>query len=170
MNILRLISDGLFKFEKMLAVILMSVMLLSIALGVICRYFLSSPLTWTDELAVYMLIWLTFVGGSMGIKTGKAASLDLVFDHLSLKWKRISLIVSYAFVALFVCILAIYALQWVMNPSVQTKLSPGLKISMFLPYMAIPFGAICMFVHSFCQFIAAFRYEEDTTFFEGGDC
>jgi len=155
--------------EKVLAVILMSVMLGSIALGVVFRYFFGNPLTWTDELAVYMLIWLTFIGGSMSVKSGKAASLDLVFERVQLIWKKIFLIVGYACVILFAAVVAYMAIQWISNPSIQTKISPGLKISMFLPYLSIPFGLVCLTVHSFNHFVQAFTYKENDLADEGSE-
>ena len=160
MKFMTLVSDTLYKFEKLLSVILMSVMLGSIALGVVFRYIVGSPLTWTDELAVYMLIWLTFVGGSMSLKTGRAASLDLVFDRMNLLWKRIFLVVGYLSVVVFAIVITYVAIQWISNPSVKTSLSPGLKISMFMPYMAVPFGILCLLVHAINHLIHAFTYRE----------
>jgi TRAP-type C4-dicarboxylate transport system permease small subunit len=171
MKIVSAISDWLYKFEKVLAVILMTTMLGSIALGVVFRYIVSSPLTWTDELAVYMLIWLTFLGGSMSVKTLRAASLDLVFEKMSLVWKRIFLVVGYLCVMAFAGIVAYMAIQWISNPSVKTQISPGLKISMFLPYLAVPFGLICLLIHAFHLFLQGFVYTDIDveTEVEGGD-
>lgn len=170
MKFMILVSDTLYKFEKLLSVILMSVMLGSIALGVVFRYIVGSPLTWTDELAVYMLIWLTFVGGSMSLKTGRAASLDLVFDRMNLLWKRIFLVVGYLSLVVFAMIIAYVAIQWISNPSVKTSLSPGLKISMFMPYMAVPFGILCLLVHAINHLIQAFTYREiEVVELKGGD-
>lgn len=170
MKLIALVSDTLFKVEKVLSVVLMSVMLGSIALGVCFRYIMGSPLTWTDELAIYMLIWLTFVGGSMSVKTGRAASLDLVFDRMNLLWKKIFLIVGYGVLIVFAIITAYAAIQWISNPSVKTSLSPGLKISMFMPYLAVPFGIGCLLVHAINHLIQSFTYTEtEAVKFEGGD-
>ncbi|AWE06163.1 hypothetical protein DCE79_01635 [Lysinibacillus sp. 2017] len=171
MKIVSAISDSLYKFEKLLAVILMTTMLCSIALGVFFRYIFGNPLTWSDELAVYMLIWLTFVGGSMSVKTLRAASLDLLFEKMSLLWKRIFLVVGYLCVMIFAGVVAYMAIQWISNPSVKTQISPGLKISMFLPYLAVPFGMICLLIHAFHHFLQGFVYNEAEveTANEGGD-
>ncbi|MGN7476992.1 TRAP transporter small permease [Solibacillus silvestris] len=160
MKLVATISNILYKFEKFLAVLLMATMLGSIALGVVFRYLFGNPLTWSDELAVYMLIWLTFLGGSMSVKTMRAASLDLLFERVSLFWKRVFLIVGYAVVVAFAAIVAYMAIQWISNPSIKTQLSPGLKISMFMPYLAVPFGLTCMLIHAFHHFLQGFVYEE----------
>lgn len=167
MKLMETISDTLYKAEKILAVVYMAVMLGSIVVGVLFRYVFSNPLTWTDELAVYMLIWLTFIGGSMSVKTGKAASLDLVFERVNLIWKKIFLIVGYASVIIFAAVVAYMAIKWISNPSIQTKISPGLKISMFLPYLSIPFGLVCLTIHSLNHFVQAFTYKENDIASEG---
>ena len=171
MKIISQVSDVLYKFEKVMAVIMMTTMLGSIALGVAFRYVVSSPLTWTDELAVYMLIWLTFLGGSMSVKTGRASNLDLVFDRMNLLWKRIFLVVGHLVVIAFAGIVAYMAIQWISNPSVKTQISPGLKISMFLPYLAIPFGLICLTIHSINHLVHSFTYTEENVevLQEGGE-
>ena len=160
MKVISRISDGLYKIEKILAVKLMTVMLGSIAGGVLFRHVFNNPLTWSDELAVYMLVWLTFLGGSMSVKSLRAASLDLLFERVSLRWKRIFLVVGYLCVMVFAGIVAYVAIQWVSNPSVKTQLSPGLKISMFLPYLAVPFGMICLLIHAFHHFLQGFVYKQ----------
>ena len=159
MKLLNVLSDILFKIEKVIAVLLMSVILLSIVLGVVFRYFLNTPLTWTDELAIYMLIWLTFVGGSMSVKNEQAASLDLLFDKVGENVQRIFKIVGYGFVILFSTIVTYMAIKWISNPSVLTQISPGLKISMFLPYLSIPFGLFCLTIHALNHLVQAFTYK-----------
>ncbi|WP_342558454.1 TRAP transporter small permease [Metasolibacillus sp. FSL K6-0083] len=168
MKIISVISDALYKMERILAVILMATMLCSIALGVAFRYIFDNPLTWSDELAIYMLIWLTFVGGSMSIKTMRASSLELVFDRLSIGWQRTFIIVGYATVIIFAGIVAYMAIQWLTNPSIKTQISPGLKISMFLPYLAVPFGLVCLLIHAFNHLIKGFSYTSNKSIDSGG--
>ncbi|MFJ7738728.1 TRAP transporter small permease [Lysinibacillus sp. NPDC097287] len=169
MKVLNILSDALFKLEKLIAILLMSVILVSIVLGVVFRYFINSPLTWTDELAIYMLIWLTFVGGSMSVKNGKAASLDLVFEKVNVLWQRIFLIVGYTFVTVFSTIVTYMAVKWISNPAVLTQISPGLKISMFLPYLSIPFGLFCLTIHAVNHLVQSFKFEGTKVHVEGGE-
>ena len=159
MKVINGLSDMLFKIEKVMAVILMSVILLSIILGVVFRYFLNNPLTWTDELAIYMLIWLTFVGGSMSVKNEQAASLDLLFEKVGEEVQRIFKIVGYGSVIIFSVIVTYMAIKWISNPSVLTQISPGLKISMFLPYLSIPFGLFCLSIHALNHLVQSFAYK-----------
>lgn len=40
------------------------VMTLSVGLGIVSRYIFGAPIFWTDELARYALVWMTFLGGA----------------------------------------------------------------------------------------------------------
>lgn len=40
------------------------VMSVSVGLGIISRYVFGAPIFWTDELARYALVWMTFLGGA----------------------------------------------------------------------------------------------------------
>lgn len=40
------------------------VMCVSVGLGIISRYVFNAPIIWTDELARYALVWMTFLGGA----------------------------------------------------------------------------------------------------------
>jgi C4-dicarboxylate transporter DctQ subunit len=40
------------------------VMSVSVGLGIVSRYVFNAPIIWTDELARYALVWMTFLGGA----------------------------------------------------------------------------------------------------------
>lgn len=101
MQITKKISDLIFSVEKIIVNILSIVMLGSISLGVFFRFVLNNPLSWSDELAIYTLVWITFIGGSMGVKTQQAASLTIVFDRLNIKSQKIVLIIAHGIVTAF---------------------------------------------------------------------
>ena len=64
-----------------------SVMVLTMALvvatQVICRYLLGASLTWSEEASRYLLIWITFLGGSIAFKRGMHTGFDAVVRALS---------------------------------------------------------------------------------------
>ena len=63
-------------------------MLFSLAAGVVYRYVLKSPLVWSDEVAIFSLIWLTFIGGSMSVKLGRTAVVTIFVDKFTGKVKK----------------------------------------------------------------------------------
>lgn len=88
MKFIHSLSEILHSIEKILAIILCIFMLISLSLGVFYRYFLSSPLNWSDETAIFSLAWLTFIGGSMSIKRQNSAAVTLFMDKMNGKTKK----------------------------------------------------------------------------------
>lgn len=159
MKYVQRLSDGVFAIERILGIILMIVMLGSISAGVFFRYFLKSPLSWTDELAIFMLIWVTFIGGSMSVKRQQAAAVTLLFDHLKPKMRKLILIIGFTITAFFSLFVGYLSINWILAPSVSMQMSPSLGISMFYQYLAIPIGFFCMGIHV-CNFLLqSFNYK-----------
>ena len=46
-------------------ILAMVVVVMSVAVGVFCRYVLHHPLVWSDEIASLGLVWLAFLGGAV---------------------------------------------------------------------------------------------------------
>lgn len=64
------------KLELTICVILMTVMTLIIFVQVIMRYVFNSSLSWSEELARYLFIWLIYIGISYGCKLMKHLKID----------------------------------------------------------------------------------------------
>lgn len=158
MKYLQRISDFIFNIEKVIIILLMITMLCSITAGVIWRYFFNSPLSWSEELAIFTLVWITFIGGSMGVKTSQAASFELIFEKLTVSAQRLVLIIGYGIVTAFCLFTGYLAYNWITNSSVSMQIAPSLGISMFLPYLGIPMGIFFMAIHSFNHLVQSFRY------------
>ncbi|GAA4705764.1 TRAP transporter small permease [Brevibacillus fulvus] len=161
MTFIKKCSDLIARLESVLVIVLFCVMLLSIVLGVAFRYFLNSPLSWAEEVAIYTLVWITFIAGSMGIKRQQAATVTLVFDRLSGRVRRVVLAVGFAIITLFCLLVLVLSIKWVTAPSMLMQKSPTLGISMLYPYLCIPFGMICMAIHAFAFLLTAIRGEEE---------
>ncbi|MBO8163499.1 MAG: TRAP transporter small permease [Brevibacillus sp.] len=153
MNILRRISDTLFAIEKLAAIILISVMLCSLVAGVMFRYVLNSPLAWSDEVAIFALVWITFIGGSMGIKLEQAASVTIFTDFLKGRSKEIIFTIGWGIVFVFCLFLLIYSWAWIMSPSIGVQKSSSLQLPMIYPYLSVPVGLSFLTVHTLSKFV-----------------
>ncbi|WP_153733147.1 TRAP transporter small permease [Sporosarcina obsidiansis] len=161
MNVIKKLSDTVYKFESFLAIILMTVMLISITAGVTFRYFFNSPLSWPEELAIITLVWVTFVGGSMSIKRQQAAAVSLLLDRLSDTLRKILLAIGFMLIIIFSVYVFYQAFQWISVPSVFLQKLPALGIAMFYPYLAIPLGFAGMVIHTLSLFLDLFTTKKD---------
>ena len=64
------------------AVIAFSGMFACVLGQVFFRYFLDSPLVWSDELARYLFIWASFLGWIIAARRGSHLSIDMLVTRL----------------------------------------------------------------------------------------
>ena len=53
---------------------------------VFLRYVANSPLFWSEELTRYLIVWLTFLGASLGIRHRGHIAIELIYRYLPDAW------------------------------------------------------------------------------------
>src|SRR5699024_4473027 len=101
MKVIGIISEWVYKLEKVLAFIFTATILISLAAGVFFRYVFQDPLTWSDEMAMFSLAWLTFIGGSITIRAKIAPTIDILTTYISGKARKVVITIGYLFVLAF---------------------------------------------------------------------
>ena len=80
--------------------LLLAAVLAVVLLGVARRYIFAAPLTWTDEAAAVLFVWLVFVSAALAVPLGEHVAFDLAFDTLPASVRRLVAIVASLAVAL----------------------------------------------------------------------
>ncbi len=132
---------------KAVCVVFIAVMVSIVLYGVFMRYVMLSAVAWAEEAPIYMLIWVTFLAGSVGIKYGIHIGVDVFVKLFPRKMILIIQIVSNALIIVFLVVLftqgytmTIYGFKY------QTSISLG--ISMGWAILAVPVGAFLMIIQS----------------------
>jgi C4-dicarboxylate transporter, DctQ subunit len=141
------ISDLIASFEKKLAMLLMLVMAIIVALAVFFRYVLNVPIFWAGEISVFLLIYITFIGGSLGIKYKKQASVTILIEHLPEKVKKAVSITGHIMMLLFMFIILFYSYTWIFSPNVALQKSSAILLPMWIPYAILPVGLTFTTIH-----------------------
>jgi len=133
------------KAEIALLIVLLLGMVATCFAQVIFRLVLGHPLAWSEELARYLFVWLTFIGGSVAIAESAHFKMDLLAFAFKERGKAIlQLIVSICLLS-FSIVLIIYGLPLV--KMVSSQKSPALRISMSIPYFALPINGFLSSFH-----------------------
>ena len=85
------------KFNKLMdgiAVLCMVLILVLVLAQVVMRYVFNTPLTWSEELAVFVMIWLTFIGSLICMRDNEHIEVTILVDHMPRALKRIVMIFS----------------------------------------------------------------------------
>lgn len=161
MRVLKLVSDGVYKVEAVLATIFISLMFISLSLGVFFRYILNNPLIWSEEIAIFSLIWLTFIGASMGLKRQETAAVGILIDKLTGKLKRVLFGIGIVFLLVFLIYILYLSVQWISSPNIFVQFSNSLKLPMVYVYLSVPVSFLFMIIHSLeLLFKNIFNHEE----------
>ena len=131
--------------EKWIAGMLIAFALVLSFYSVISRYIFHWSLDWSDEIAVYAVIWCIFFGISSLIKTDEHVRVDLFIQRFSDKRKNI-LHFYHALLALaFLLVVAWGGYLMVKKAHATLIISEShLKFPMYLPFLIMPLGGVIL--------------------------
>ncbi|MCM3720013.1 TRAP transporter small permease [Fictibacillus phosphorivorans] len=147
------LSNGISRFEKLLALIFMLALAIIVALSVAFRYFFNAPLSWSGEVAVFLLIWISFIGGSLGLKNKSQAAVTLLLDYCPQRLKMWIGVFSQIFIIAFLVLLLKYTYTWILSDGVAFQKSTALLLPMWIPYSAVPIGLTFACIHILAQLV-----------------
>ncbi len=142
------VVETIIKWVAIIAMVLMSALTM---LEVSRRYIIGQSYPWAEELVRYLLIWLTFVGGSIAWKRKMLVYFNLMEDWL--RPRRVASawleLVIHCICLAFTLFIAYYAWRQTFSPVVLRRVSTGLHVSMAYVYFAIPLGFFLMSFFTF---------------------
>lgn len=157
MHLKKLLDDIL---QKIL-VALMAVMVINVLWQVGSRYIVQSPSSFTDELARYLLIWLSILGASYA--TGKKMHLSIDLLAMKLKpgnQKKLNAII-YLLVALFAFfVMVMGGLRLVYITFTLGQTSPALEVPLAYVYVVLPLGGIIIIFYSIMNILYPEKEED----------
>ena len=120
-------------------------MVLVVGANVALRFSTNHSLSWSDEVARYLMIWMTFLGAGLALRQGGHVAITNVHDVMSTRTQRI---LRAAIVAILLFFFA-YMVQvgWDYMQRAQYQMSPALRLSFRYVYAAMPVGFILLIVH-----------------------
>jgi TRAP-type C4-dicarboxylate transport system permease small subunit len=127
---------------RIVLVTLMIIMLVDMMLGVFFRYIVGQALAWSEEVGTLFLIWLTFVGGAIGITRGTHFSIHLFLERLGSRQQRILQTAIALLIMLFGLVVAPYGLELTIRNS--TSITPGLGLNLGMQYASAFIGGVLM--------------------------
>lgn len=158
MNLKAIIAFCDYLIEKVV-IFLMAFLVIDVTWQVITRYVFSSPSSFTEEIARYLLIWIGLLGAAIAYRRNMHLSFDLLLQKVEpTTVPKIQVIIhGVIFVfALLVLIIGgsnLVALTWELN---QVSASLGIKLAYV--YMVIPASGVLMCLYAI-DFIL--RYKEE---------
>lgn len=112
--------------------------------NVILRYVFLEPLSWAEELTMYLMVWIVFVGGSIVVRTRGHVAVDVLPLLLSRHGKRrLSVAVTVVAIVFFAAFFYYSGLH-TLRVRASGQVMPAMLAPMWLAYLAMPIGSLLM--------------------------
>jgi TRAP-type C4-dicarboxylate transport system permease small subunit len=129
--------------------LLLAAMVIAVLWQVVSRYLLGAPSAWTEELARYLLVWLTLFGAAYAVGQKRHLAIDLVPGLATpLNRKRLATFSS-LMIALFafaVLVVGGGALTWLVHDLGQRSAALGIPLA--IVYLAVPLSGLLTLVYA----------------------
>ena len=136
--------DRIEKALDAVLVFMMVVMAGAVVLQVASRYVFNRPTSWSEELARYLFVWITFLGAAVVIRKRRHVDVTVLTDRLPPSAAKVVYLVSDVAV-----LFMLGALTWAgagLAIMAHRQLSAAMDLPMSLAYSAMPVGTGLMFV------------------------
>lgn len=120
-------------------------MALVVALQVVSRYMFNHSLFWSEELARFLLIWLSFLGATVAYCHGVHPGVDSLVRRLPAMWKTGAALAAYLAGAVLFGVMVISGTQFAWF--VRLQITPALGISKWIIMAVVPASGAIFLVH-----------------------
>lgn len=132
-----------------LVMVVVGILVLDVLWQVFTRKILSDPSQWTEELAIFLLIWVSLLGAAVAMNKGAHLGIDYFTGKLSIKNRVITEVFVFAVVALFsIYVMVIGGFDLVVTTLKMDQRSPILDVAMGYVYLAVPISGLFMAFYS----------------------
>jgi TRAP-type C4-dicarboxylate transport system permease small subunit len=125
--------------------ILTTVLLTVMSAQVIWRYVLNDPIYWSEELARYLFVWLTFLAAAMAFRDHKHMAVDLIQPFLGPAARRCQEAIITGILAVFFVLVLVIAPEILQITLDQP--SAALSIPIALLYLSFPASIFIMLLY-----------------------
>lgn len=143
--------DRINNVVKYIVSILFIVLVILVFMQVATRFVINYPLSWSEEISRYLMIYIVFLGSALAVRTNDHIAIDFLLEIVSPKNKKRLNVITLLISALFFAMLTYFGFQ--LTLVVIGQATPTLQFSMAWAYAAIPVGALLMLLNVFAVLI-----------------
>ena len=129
---------------------MMAVMATLVFVNVVARYVFNFSIIWTEEVSQYLMIWIAYLGAGLALREGRHVAVEMLQDRLPTALGRRLRIAVGGLVLIFLGVVTVLGFQFAVF--VWNQETPVLNISLGIPSLAIPIGALLFAAHLVLMF------------------
>lgn len=136
-------KKGLTKLLELAVILVMAILVLDVLWGVFSRYILGAQSRWTEELATFLLVWVSLLGASVAFASKSHLGVDYFVGKLDPQARSLVEVAANILVAFF----AVAAFIWggsvlVKETLAANQISPAMGIKVGYVYLAVPISGV----------------------------
>ena len=145
------------KIEEWILVLLMAGVSIVVFIQIASRT-AGNSLSWSEELARYLTIWVTFIGASYGFRFGTHIGVDAFKHWLPFRAERAVDLVSNVIVAVLCLLMMKFSIDIIVKVHLKFhQVSPAMRMPIWIAYLALPVGYAFMFIRNVALSIQSVR-------------
>ncbi|OHB64059.1 MAG: hypothetical protein A2168_06130 [Planctomycetes bacterium RBG_13_50_24] len=149
MTVFKSIKKVLDRSLELLVTVVVAVLVVDVLWQVFTRFVLKNPSTWTEELAVFMLIWVSLLGAAVALNRGAHLGIDYFVGKLSPRKRLYTEIFAFLCISIFsLTIMVIGGIDLVGSTLKLEQMSPALGIKVGYVYLAVPISGLFLLLYS----------------------
>lgn len=129
-----------YEIEEILLSILLMTMLVICTMQVFWRYVLESSLSWSEECARYIFVWMVWIAAAYATKRMRHLRITALQEIAPKDKQWIFDLFSLIMMTVFAVIFSVNATQVVIKVHHTGQLSPAMSLPMWIPYLSVPVG------------------------------
>lgn len=126
------------RVARFLIALMMAIMTLDVLFGVFNRFLFKIPISWVEEIATYLLIYISLVGSAVAIRIGGHVGVGLLVSRLKGGSRSFIYWVNVSAILFFVVVLIFLGMKFALREMGQ--LGHATRVPMFWPFLSIPVG------------------------------
>jgi len=158
MEILKAINQLLGKVEAFLLTYSIIAMAVLLGYNSISRTIFNNSFSSAEEFGKILLMIITFIGASNVARFGKHIVMNILFDNLCFKKKKILILITSGFNCVFLSYITYLTIRYVSRVYFFGRILPSLNIPIWTVYSIMPLGLFLTSLQYFFNFIINITY------------
>jgi len=158
MRFLQIVKRVLDRCLEVLVIVVMAVLVLDVLWQVFTRLILKDPSTWTEELAVFMLIWVSLLGAAVALGRGAHLGIDYFVGWLPARARLgTEVFVFFCVSAFSFLVMVLGGIDLVASNLELGQESPALRVKVGYVYLAVPISGFFLTLYAVIGLVERLR-------------
>lgn len=145
------------RFEEVIGALCLGAMGLISFTNVITRYLFHYSMAFTEEITLYLFVWVVLLGTSIAFREGANVTVSFLYDKLGKKAQKFLDLVSSAISLIFFVVLIYYSSIEVMDEIQVHAMTEAIELPMWWFSGAMPLVSVCIIVRIIVHTVQEFR-------------